>query len=52
MSSHVLEFEKPITELERELEKLRQRAASSDLDLGGEIAALEEKLARNPAEDL
>ncbi len=41
----LLEFEKPAAELERELEKLRSRAASQDLDLSQEIAMMEAKLA-------
>ena len=32
----VLEFEKPIADLERELEKLRAKALSSNLDLSAE----------------
>ena len=37
----VLEFEKPIAELERELEKLRAKAVSQNVDLSAEIAAME-----------
>jgi len=40
----VLEFEKPIADLERELEKMRQRAASSRTDMSADITALEQKL--------
>ncbi len=39
-----LEFEKPIAELARELEKLRSRASSQDIDMSGEIATMERKL--------
>ncbi len=41
----VLEFEKPIADLERELEKLRAKAISSNLDLSAELATLEGQLA-------
>ncbi|BCX49191.1 acetyl-coenzyme A carboxylase carboxyl transferase subunit alpha [Haloferula helveola] len=41
----LLEFEKPIVELERELEKLRAKADSQDIDMSGEIATMEGKLA-------
>jgi len=41
----LLEFEKPIVELERELEKLRGKADSQDIDMSGEIATMEAKLA-------
>jgi acetyl-CoA carboxylase carboxyl transferase subunit alpha len=40
-----MEFEKPIAELEAELEKMRQKAESQDIDLGGEISSAEAKLA-------
>jgi len=40
-----LEFEKPIAELEEELEALRSKAEDQDLDLGNELQALQEKLA-------
>ncbi|MCU0797918.1 MAG: acetyl-CoA carboxylase carboxyl transferase subunit alpha, partial [Akkermansiaceae bacterium] len=41
----LLEFEKPIFELERELAKLRAKADSQDIDMSAEIAGMEEKLA-------
>ncbi|QJE94568.1 acetyl-CoA carboxylase carboxyltransferase subunit alpha [Luteolibacter luteus] len=41
----LLEFEKPIAELERELDKLRTKAASQDIDMSGEISKMEDKLA-------
>jgi len=41
----LLEFEKPIAELERELEKLRARADSQDIDMSEEIATMESKVA-------
>lgn len=40
-----LEFEKPIAELEEELEGLKQKAEEQNLDLGSEMQALQEKLA-------
>lgn len=45
----LLEFEKPAAELERELEKLRQKAASQNIDMSGEIASMEAKLAETKA---
>lgn len=39
-----LDFEKPIVELERQIESLREMATARDLDVSGEIAPLEEKL--------
>ena len=44
MNVQPLEFEKPILELEAELEKMRQKSSSQDIDLGSEISAAEEKL--------
>jgi acetyl-CoA carboxylase carboxyl transferase subunit alpha len=41
----LLEFEKPIAELEREVEKLRAKSASQEIDMSGEIATMEAKLA-------
>jgi acetyl-CoA carboxylase carboxyl transferase subunit alpha len=41
----VLEFEKPIAELERELDKLRAKAAAANIDLSADVAAMEETLA-------
>lgn len=41
----LLEFEKPIIELEEELAKLRERADSQDIDMSGEITTMEMKLA-------
>lgn len=41
----LLDFEKPAAELERELEKLRAKAASQDIDLSAEISTMELKLA-------
>ena len=45
----LLDFEKPAAELERELEKLRAKAASQDIDLSAEISIMESKLAETRA---
>jgi len=39
-----LDFEKPIAELEQELEKLKSKAQSQDIDMSDEILAMEGKL--------
>ncbi|MGB1873784.1 MAG: acetyl-CoA carboxylase carboxyltransferase subunit alpha [Akkermansiaceae bacterium] len=39
-----LEFEKPIAELEAELDNLRSKANTQDIDMSSEIAAIEAKL--------
>lgn len=41
-----LEFEKPIAELEEELAELSRKAEEQNLDLGGEMQSLQEKLAQ------
>jgi acetyl-CoA carboxylase carboxyl transferase subunit alpha len=41
----LLEFEKPIAELERELEKLRSKSSSQNIDMTPEISIMEDKLA-------
>jgi acetyl-CoA carboxylase carboxyl transferase subunit alpha len=46
----LLEFEKPAAELERELEKLRAKSASQNIDLSAEISTMEDKLASTRAE--
>jgi acetyl-CoA carboxylase carboxyl transferase subunit alpha len=43
--AYVLEFEKPLRELSRQLDELRQRSIETDTDLGREIAALERRAA-------
>ena len=40
----LLEFEKPIAELEKELSQLQEKSRSQDIDLSDEIAAIETKL--------
>jgi acetyl-CoA carboxylase carboxyl transferase subunit alpha len=42
----LLEFEKPAAELEREIDKLRNKSASQNIDLSAEISMMEEKLAQ------
>ena len=49
-SAFALEFEKPIAELERQIEELRRLATQRSLDVRREIAPLEEKLAELRAE--
>ncbi|MDP3773166.1 MAG: acetyl-CoA carboxylase carboxyltransferase subunit alpha [Gemmatimonadales bacterium] len=44
-AAFALEFEKPIAELERQIEELRRLATQRNLDVGREIAPLERKLA-------
>ena len=39
-----LDFEKPIAELENELEKLQNKSQSQDIDMTDEIRAMEGKL--------
>jgi len=46
----LLDFEKPAAEIERELDKLRARASSQDLDLSEEIASMEARLAETRSE--
>ena len=45
----LLDFAKPAAELERELEKLRSKSASQDIDLSAEISTMEAKLAETRA---
>lgn len=40
----LLEFEKPIAEMERELEKLRAKSDSQNIDLSAQISEMEQKL--------
>ncbi len=46
----LLEFEKPAAELERELDKLRTKSGSQNIDLSAEISTMEAKLAATRAE--
>ncbi len=45
----LLEFEKPAAELERELEKLRTKSNSQNIDMSAEISIMETKLAETRA---
>jgi acetyl-CoA carboxylase carboxyl transferase subunit alpha len=45
----LLEFEKPAAELERELEKLRAKSGSQNIDMSAEISIMEAKLAETRA---
>jgi acetyl-CoA carboxylase carboxyl transferase subunit alpha len=49
-SAFALEFEKPIAELERQIEEIRRLATQRSLDVRREIGPLEEKLAELRAE--
>jgi acetyl-CoA carboxylase carboxyl transferase subunit alpha len=42
--AYVLEFEKPLRELVRQLEELRQRSLETNADVGNEIRAIERKI--------
>ena len=46
MASYALEFEKPIAELERQIDELKRLATQRELDVQREIAPLEDKLAQ------
>ncbi len=46
MAGFVLEFEKPLVELERQISEMRQNAATEKADLQSEIKKLEEKARR------
>jgi acetyl-CoA carboxylase carboxyl transferase subunit alpha len=46
MAGFVLEFEKPLVELERQINEMRQYAATENVDVQGEIKKLEEKARR------
>lgn len=43
-SSYVLEFEKPLRELSKQLDTLRQQSLETGVDLAGEITAIEAKI--------
>lgn len=46
----LLEFEKPIAELQKELAQMREKSTSQDIDLSKEISAIEAKLAETRRE--
>ena len=43
MKKHSLEFEKPLLELEKQLEEIVKSSQDSDLDFSTEIKAIEKK---------
>lgn len=43
-SVYTLEFEKPLLELERQIEELRKLGTEREIDVGGEIGSLQERL--------
>ena len=45
----LLEFEKPVAELEREIDKLRSKSVAQHIDMSAEIATMEAKLAETRA---
>jgi len=48
--AYVLEFEKPLRELAKQLDGLRQQSLESNLDLGKEIVAIEKKIEKTRKE--
>ncbi len=44
MKKHSLEFEKPLLELEKQLEEIVKSSQDSDLDFSTEIKAIEKKI--------
>jgi acetyl-CoA carboxylase carboxyl transferase subunit alpha len=47
--TQLLEFEKPIAEMEREIDKLRTKSTSQNIDLSQQIGEMEQKLAETRA---
>src|SRR5438309_3304453 len=45
MATHTLDFERPLLELERQIEEMRRVASDTAVDVSKELAALERKLA-------
>src|SRR4029077_20061264 len=50
MATHTLDFERPLLELERQIEELKRVAGETAVDVAKEIAPLERKLAELRAE--
>ncbi|MFA6289822.1 MAG: acetyl-CoA carboxylase carboxyltransferase subunit alpha [Opitutaceae bacterium] len=48
--AYTLEFEKPLRDLSTQLEQLRQQSLENNLDVAGEIAAIERKIAATQRE--
>lgn len=44
MDKHILDFEKPILELERRLQEIREHSGQHDMDLESEVAAMQVKI--------
>jgi acetyl-CoA carboxylase carboxyl transferase subunit alpha len=42
--AYLLEFEKPLRELEKQLDTLHQQSLENNIDMSGELAAIEEKI--------
>src|SRR5437773_7700615 len=45
MATHTLDFERPLLELERQIEEMKRVTGDSAVDVSKELAALERKLA-------
>jgi acetyl-CoA carboxylase carboxyl transferase subunit alpha len=45
MDKHILDFEKPIYELERRLQEIREHSDEHEMDLESEVQAMQEKIA-------
>src|SRR5436309_12818992 len=50
MATHTLDFERPLLELERQIEEMKRVASETAMDVTKELAPLEKKLAELPAE--
>lgn len=48
--AYLLEFEKPLRELEKQLESLHQQSLENNIDMSAELAAIEEKLEKTRGE--
>ena len=44
MNKQTLDFEKPLVELEQKIEELKKQSEDRNIDLGGEIRGMQEKL--------
>ena len=52
MDSHPLDFEKPILELQRRLQDLKNHSDKHDIDFDSEVESMEAKDPRNAPQDL
>src|SRR6267154_2650941 len=50
MATHTLDFERPLLELERQIEEMKRVASETAVDVSKELAPLEKKLAELRAE--